>query len=74
MVINGIPHVTALRSATGTAAELLPQDDIGILAPGRKTDIIAMPGNPFKNIKVTECVDFVMKGEEVIKEMVHSCK
>lgn len=67
MVINGIPPFIALRSATGTAAELLQRDDIGILAPGRKADIIAMPGNPFQDITVTERVDFVMKGGTVMK-------
>jgi tryptophan 2-monooxygenase len=67
MVINGISPAMALSSATGTASELLQQDDIGVLAPGRKADIIAMPGNPFKEIKVTERVDFVMKGGIIMK-------
>ncbi len=67
MVVNGITPVRALRSATSTAAELLQRDDIGILAPGRSADIIAMPGNPFNDITVTERVDFVMKGGVVAR-------
>ncbi len=67
MVENGISPVRALRAATSVAAELLQRDDIGILAPGRNADIIAMPGNPFKDIAVTERVDFVMKSGTVTK-------
>lgn len=67
MVINGITPVRALRAATSVAAELLQRDDIGILAPGRNADIIAMPGNPFKDITVTERVDFVMKSGTITR-------
>jgi len=67
MVKNGITPVRALRAATSVAAELLQRDDIGVLAPGRNADIIAMPGNPFKDITVTERVDFVMKSGTVTR-------
>jgi imidazolonepropionase-like amidohydrolase len=49
------------------AAELLQRDDIGILARGKSADIVAMPGNPFRDVTVTEKVDFVMKGGVVAK-------
>lgn len=68
MVKNGITPVRALRAATSVAAELLQRDDMGILAPGRNADIIAMPGNPFKDITVTERVIFVMKSGTVTKK------
>jgi len=67
MVKNGITPVRALRAATSVAAELLQRDDIGVLAPERNADIIAMPGNPFKDITVTERVDFVMKSGTVTR-------
>ena len=67
MAINGIHPVMALRSAPGVSAELLQQDDMGILAPGRKADINVVPGNPYLDITVTEREDFVMKGETVMK-------
>jgi len=67
MVTNGITPERALRAATGMAAELLRRDDIGVLAVGRCADIVAMPGNPFEDITVTETVDFVMKGGVVAK-------
>jgi len=67
MVQNGISPVRALRAATGTAAELLLRNDIGILAPGRCADIIAMRNNPFEDITATEHVDVVIKGGIVVK-------
>jgi len=51
------------------AAELLQRDNIGVLTPGRSADIVAMPGNPFEDIVVTERVDFVMKGGVVVKRV-----
>jgi len=69
MVENGISPVRALRAATSMAAELLQRDDIGVLAPGRNADIIAMPGNPFKDIAVTERVDFVMKSGTITRRV-----
>lgn len=67
MTANGISPVRALRAATSVAAELLCQDSIGTLAPGKCADIIAMPGNPFATITVTEHVDFVMKAGSVFR-------
>jgi len=67
MVTNGIAPVRALLAATSMAAELLQRDDIGVLTPGRCADIVAMPGDPFTDITVTEKVDFVMKGGTVWK-------
>ncbi|MFJ8545299.1 amidohydrolase family protein [Streptomyces sp. NPDC093586] len=61
MVSTGITPVRALRAATSVAAELLGLDDLGVLAPGRTADVIAMPGDPFTDIGITGEVDFVMK-------------
>ncbi len=61
MVKNGISPLRALKAATSTAAELLRRPDLGTLAVGKTADIIAMPGDPFRDINVTGKVDFVMK-------------
>lgn len=61
MVSTGITPVRALKAATSTAAELLQLTDLGVLAPGKIADIIAMPGDPFTDIELTGKVDFVMK-------------
>jgi|688.fasta_scaffold42299_3 tryptophan 2-monooxygenase len=67
LVANGLSIPRALRAGTSVAAELLMRDDIGILAVGKAADIVAMPGDPFKDITVTERVDFVMKGGVIAK-------
>ena len=37
------------------------QDDLGVLAPGKLADIVAMLGDPIADIGATATVDFVMK-------------
>jgi imidazolonepropionase-like amidohydrolase len=37
------------------------RDRIGTLEAGKLADIVAVPGNPLDNIKVTQSVLFVMK-------------
>ncbi len=61
MVNAGLSSSRALRAGTSVAAELLGRDDLGVLAPGKLADIVAMPGNPIADIAVTSKVDFVMK-------------
>ncbi|MDT0615037.1 metal-dependent hydrolase family protein [Streptomyces lancefieldiae] len=61
MVSTGITPARALKAATSGAAELLELDDLGVLAPGKTADIIAMPGDPFTDIDNTGKVDLVMK-------------
>ena len=68
LVANGLSVPRALRAGTSVAADLLMRDDIGRLEVGKAADIVAMPGDPFKDITVTERVDFVMKGGVVVKE------
>jgi len=58
----GMSPLNALRAGTSVDAELLGmQSRIGTLEPGRLADIIAMPGDPTKDIRQTEKVLFVMK-------------
>ena len=61
MVEAGIPAAYALQSATIRAAEVLGVDDQGVIEPGKRADIIAMPGDPVADIGNTMKVDFVMK-------------
>ena len=55
----------ALRSGTVNAAALLRTRDRGKLAPRPLADIIAVPGDPLADIRVTEDVRFVMKDGEI---------
>ena len=61
MVAAGLTPLRALKAATSVAASLLQQNDIGVLAPGKQADIVALPGDPIADIAATEKVDFVMK-------------
>ena len=61
MVKAGLSSVRALKAATSIAAELLGRSDLGVLAPGKLADIVAMPGDPIADIGATAKVDFVMK-------------
>jgi imidazolonepropionase-like amidohydrolase len=40
---------------------------IGVLAPGAYADVIAVNGDPLRDIKVMESVDFVMKDGQVFR-------
>ncbi|MGH7482443.1 MAG: metal-dependent hydrolase family protein, partial [Longimicrobiales bacterium] len=58
----GMSPVDAIRTATVEAAALLGVDDRGVVAEGRLADLIAVPGNPFQDVRTLENVRFVMKG------------
>jgi len=61
MVKAGLSPVRALKAGTSVAAELLGRDDLGVLAPRKLADIVAMAGDPIADIRATAKVDFVMK-------------
>lgn len=61
MVQAGLSSARALKAGTSVAAELLGRSDLGVLAPGKLADIVAMPGDPMTDIRATAKVDFVMK-------------
>ena len=68
MVAAGMPAMEAIKAATWNAADLIGDTaDIGSVQPGRYADIIAVDGDPLKDVKVLEKVAFVMKGGAVVK-------
>ena len=68
LVEFGLTPAQAIRAATSSAAELLGRDDVGQLKPGRFADLVAVPGDPFKDVRLLERIPFVMKGGKVIKD------
>ncbi|MBW1732357.1 MAG: amidohydrolase family protein, partial [Deltaproteobacteria bacterium] len=67
-VTAGIPKHEILKMATSVNASILGmQDEIGSISKGKIADIIAVRGNPLKNISVMSKVDMVMKGGTFIK-------
>ncbi len=79
MVRYGMAPMKAIQSATSVAAALLdplcpPQardcagSDLGAVAAGKFADLIAVDGDPLKDISLLEHVRFVMKGGVVYKQ------
>jgi imidazolonepropionase-like amidohydrolase len=69
MVRYGMRPEQAIRSATVVAAELLGlEKEIGRIAPGYRADLVAVPGDPLKDIGALERVGFVMTGGVVRKD------
>ena len=68
LVRGGMTPLQVLQAATMNGAELIGMSkDIGSVEPGKYADIIAVQGDPLKNINAMEQVGFVMKGGAVIK-------
>src|SRR5213078_2546561 len=64
----GVDPMSAMVSANSLAAEALGMaDQIGSIAPGLQADIIALTGDPLKDITAVRRVVFVMKGGVVYK-------
>ena len=65
---GGVDAMAALVSANSLGAEALGlADQLGSIAPGLQADIIALDGNPLKDITAVRRVVFVMKGGVVYK-------
>jgi len=67
MVDYGMSEIKALQSATSVNARVFHLDDLGQLKTNFLADIIAVEGDPTKNIEAMRNVSFVMKDGEVYK-------
>ncbi len=62
MVKHGMTPEDAIKAATVNAADLLGlAHEIGTLESGKRADLIAVTGNPLKDVTVLKSVSFVMK-------------
>ena len=69
MVKHGMPASAAIEAATMNAATLLGvETEVGSLEPGKAADIIAVTGDPTKNVTVLKNVHFVMTAGGVHKD------
>jgi imidazolonepropionase-like amidohydrolase len=67
----GMSPMDAIKSATSRAAEMLDMaGQIGVVAPGAYADVIAVNGDPLRDIKVLGDVNFVMKDGGVFRNEV----
>lgn len=68
MVKYGMTPMQAIQAATTNAADLLGHSkQVGSIKPGKYADVIAVSGDPLKDVSVLERVDFVMKDGTVYK-------
>ncbi len=68
MVKAGMTPMDAIKAATSAAADLIGDPaDIGSVQPGRFADLVAVAGDPLKDVTELERVQFVMKGGVVYK-------
>lgn len=68
MVKLGLTPLQAIQAATVNAADLLGwSGKVGTLDPGAWADMVAVDGDPLKDVTTLERVKFVMKGGEVVK-------
>jgi imidazolonepropionase-like amidohydrolase len=68
LVHHGMTPSQAIQTATTVDAEMMGwQDQIGSIEKGKYADIIAVSGDPLKDIAELEQVKFVMKGGVVVK-------
>jgi imidazolonepropionase-like amidohydrolase len=64
----GMPVKDILKAATITNATILGKGDVlGQLKPGFRADIVAVKGNPLKDVTTLKDVLFVMKDGQVFK-------
>ncbi|HTK43306.1 MAG TPA: amidohydrolase family protein [Gemmatimonadales bacterium] len=68
MVKYGMTPMQAIKAATSVAAGLLDRgDSLGAVAPGHYADLVAVRGDPLRDITELERVRWVMKGGTVYK-------
>jgi len=69
LVDYGMTPAQALRSATSVAAKVLHLDDhLGVIKARHVADLIAVDGNPTRDIKALRQVKLVMKGGTLYRE------
>ena len=72
---GGQDPMAAIMSATSVSAESLGlKDKIGAIAPGMDADIIAMDGDPLRDVTAARRVVFVMKAGKVYENLAPGTK
>ena len=67
MTEAGMPILEAIKAATVNAADLLGNDQLGVIEKGKLADIVAIEGDPVKDVKNMGKMKFVMKNGIVYK-------
>ena len=67
MVQWGMTPLQAIQAATLNASDALGRKDVGIIERGRYGDLIAVRGDPLRDVALLEHVDAVVKGGQLVK-------
>jgi imidazolonepropionase-like amidohydrolase len=67
MVQWGMTPLQAIQAATSSASEALSRNDVGVIALGRYGDMVAVRGDPTRDVTLLEHVDAVIKGGELVR-------
>ncbi len=71
MVQGGMPAGDVIVAATATNAAILGiEKKLGTIETGKMADLIAVPGNPLKEISSLRRVEFVMQGGRVVRSRI----
>ncbi len=66
MVDWGMTPLAAMRAATASGAELLGLDDVGVIRPGARADLVLYEADPTQDIGAAQLPRTVWKGGEVV--------
>lgn len=64
--LTNLPRAEVLRLATSTSAKHLGLGDRGVLAPGRRADLVAIAGDPTADLAALREVRLVVRAGEVV--------
>ena len=67
MVKYGMTPLQAIQAATVNAAEALGRLDVGVVEAGRVADLVAVGGDPLRDVRVLETPAVVIQGGVVVK-------
>jgi len=67
MVQWGMTPLQAIQAATLNASDALGRRDVGVIERGRYGDLVAVRGDPLRDVSLLEHVDAVVKGGQLVK-------
>ena len=66
LVEAGLPPATVLRMTGENAARALPNPDVGVVAAGRRADLVLLTADPLQDIRNTRSIEWVMQRGRIV--------